>query len=77
MERYEVILGPNSKQLWVYDNIRDEYIDPPAKVLEKLDADFEWNDWEGKQDALYQIVIQEPDWLYDEEYIYSAEEFEI
>ena len=77
MERYEVMLGPNSKQLWVYDNVRDAYIDPPAKVLEKLDADFAWDDWEGKEDALYRMVIQEPDWLNDEEYIYPAEDFEI
>ena len=74
--RYEVMLGPNTKQLWVYDSEKDTYIDPPAKVLAKLDTSF-GDDWETKEDVLYFIVAGEPDWLLDEEYIYPADEIEI
>jgi len=78
MGTYSVVLGPNTKQLWVYDEENDTFIDPPAAVLEALDKEYDWLDWEGKEEALQAILDEdEPDWLFDEEYIYDAEEFEI
>lgn len=35
--RYLVDLGFNTKQLWVYDEKEDVYIDPPAELLNELD----------------------------------------
>jgi hypothetical protein len=78
MGTYSVVLGPNTKQLWVYDEENDTFIDPPAAVLEALDEEYDWLDWEGKEEALQAILDEdEPDWLFDEEYIYDAEEFDI
>ena len=68
-ERYEVLLCPNTKQYWVYDNLLDVYIDPPAEVLDKVE-----NAW-GTDEAehiLYQEIRKEPDWLNDREYFYDS-----
>ena len=72
--RYDTLLGFNTKQLWVYDNEEDVYIDPPAEVLDSLP---EWNLVDGSEEAeaeLYRIVNEEkPDWLFDKDYWYDAE----
>ena len=72
--RYDVLLGFNTKQLWVYDNEEDVYIDPPAEVLDNLPA---WNMVDGSEEAeaeLYRIVNEEkPDWLFDEDYWYDGD----
>ena len=77
MGRYSVTLGPNTKQLWVYDSEKDAWIDPPAEILDELDDKFDWDQWDEKEDALQKIVNEEPDWLFDEDYTYDAEETEI
>lgn len=70
--RYEAILGFNTKQWWVYDNEEDTYIDPPSSVLESL------SDETGiAEEQLNNLLVHEPDWLNDEDYIYAAEETEI
>ena len=75
--RYTVTTGPNTKQLWVYDEVKDAYIDPPAKVLDKIDEEYDWNDWDGKERALEEIVEQNPSWLNDEDYTYPADDYDI
>ena len=71
MERYEVSFGPNTKQLWIYDNDKEVFIDPPLEVLYKLDEDFgkEWS--QEKEEELLKIVNEKPDWLFEEEYWYD------
>ncbi len=32
--RYEAVLGPNTKQFWLFDSAEDVYIDPPLNILE-------------------------------------------
>lgn len=69
--RYEVVLGFNTKQWWVYDNKCDVYIDPPASVLDSLP------DWrkepEKSHDEFQKIIDTQPDWLNDKEYWYDGE----
>lgn len=69
--------GFNSKQLWVVDDDNGTYIDPPKAVLDEIDKRFDYWDWESKKEALDKIIETNPDWLYDEEYTYSMEEYEI
>ena len=71
------VTGFNSKQLWVYDEENDMYIDPPAEVLDEIDSQTEPRDWEAKEVLLDEILETNPDWLQDEEYTYSAEDFDI
>lgn len=68
--RYEAVLGFNTKQWWVYDNKEDTYIDPPAKVLEGLSEEPDI-----AEEQLNNLLVHEPDWLNDKEFIY--EEIEI
>ena len=73
--RFEAMIGFNTKQPWLYDNIRDVYIDPPAEVLDSLP---DWReDSEKTEEALLEICKSEPDWLFDREYWYDDEDFEI
>lgn len=65
----DVMLGPNTNQLWVYSNGVDRYIDPPKAVLDELDE--KYDDDEAKEAALQIIVDRNPDWLYEEEYWYD------
>lgn len=70
-DRYEAVFGPNSKQLWLYDNINDTYIDPPKAVLEELDAirfagGTETSEsLEAAEAKLEEIARGNPDWLHD------------
>ena len=73
--RLDVMIGFNTKQPWVYDNIRDVYIDPPAEVLDSLPN---WREDSDKtEEALLEICKTEPDWLLERQFWYGDEDFEI
>ena len=68
-DKYSALLGFNTKQLWVYDEENDVYIDPPAEVLDALPED-----QEEAEKELARIANEEnPDWLLDEDYWYGGE----
>jgi hypothetical protein len=69
--RYLVDLGFNTKQLWVYDEKEDVYIDPPAEILDELDK----LDFDEAEERLTQIANADPtpDWLFDKDYWYDGE----
>lgn len=67
--RFEVFVGFNTKQIWIEDQAFNVLIDPPKSVLESLPDWRDGNsDWEEK---LYDILLTDPDWLYDREYWYD------
>lgn len=67
--RYLALLGFNTKQLWLYDEEDDVYIDPPAEVLDNLPEDTD-----AAQTELARIANKEnPDWLFDEDHRYDGE----
>ena len=75
-DRYLPVFGPNSKQLWVYDEQEGVFIDPPAVVLDKIDD--ATDDLEEKERLLYEATIEEakkPDggWLMEKEYWYDGD----
>lgn len=72
------VTGFNTKQVWVYDEEHDSFIDPPASVLDVIDEQVEdsW-DFEEKENLLNVILESNPDWLQDSDYSYSAKNFEI
>jgi len=72
-EDLDVVLGFNSKQWWIYSNTYDVYIDPPSEVLNAIE---EYSSDE-QEEALDKIIETIPDWLYDVDYWYDAEEYEI
>lgn len=69
--RYLVVLGFNTKQLWVYDEKEDVYIDPPAELLNELDK----LGFDEAEEQLTQIAnaAPTPDWLFDKDYWYDGE----
>ena len=75
-DRYLPVLGPNSKQLWVYDEVEGMYIDPPAAVLDEIDA--ATDDIDEAERLLLEMVVDEaakPDggWLMEREYWYDGD----
>ena len=71
------VTGFNSKQLWVYDEEHDTYIDPPLTVLNEIEAKTEWRDYDAQEALLNEIIATDPDWLQDEEYTYPADDYDI
>ena len=73
---YLILLGPNTRQWWIYDEVHDCYIDPPADVLQEIkeerhDANGVLKDaFESEEEKLRQIVSENPDWLKDVDYWY-------
>lgn len=69
--RYLVVLGFNTKQLWVYDEKEDVYIDPPAEILDELDK----LGFDEAEEQLTQIANADPtpDWLFDKDYWYDGD----
>ncbi len=67
--KYMALLGFNTKQLWLYDEENDVYIDPPAEVLDSLPED-----QDEAETELARIANEEnPDWLLDEDYWYDGD----
>ncbi len=80
MGRYMALLGPNTKQFWLYDEENDTYIDPPANILERADeiafANGETADSiDAAESYLEELAEKELDWLHDGNE-YDADELE-
>ena len=77
IDRYEALCGPNTHQLWIYDNETNEFIDPPADVLDSLD-DMDLDDAERELErlAVEQAKLPDGGWLNDG-YRYDADSIEI
>lgn len=74
------VTGFNTKQLWVYDEEHDTYIDPPKDILDEIDTktkNSEVTDYSEKEALLEEVISTNPDWLQDEEYTYNADEYDI
>ena len=70
--------GFNTKQVWVYDDEHDTYIDPPKEVLDRIDAQVDdWWDFSKKEELMDEEIATNPDWLQDEDYTYPADDCEI
>lgn len=65
--RYMAILGPNTNQWWVYDDVRDVYIDPPKSVLDQLAK----LDIAEREARLMEVIKAEPEWLNEEDHHYD------
>ena len=61
--KYEVMLGFNTKQWWIYNNDTDMYCDPPAHILDQVKQHSP--DINVQQAYLERIVATNPDWLQD------------
>ena len=80
--RYTAMLGPNTKQFWLYDEEDDLYIDPPKDVLNELE-EIRWQGGvetaesiEAAEDRLVELANENPDWLHDDNE-YDPDEIEI
>lgn len=83
VDRYLPVYGPNSKQWWVYDELKDVYIDPPAVVLDtvrmvnahKAGQRRTAEDWDAEREEMYkeiEIAVRSDDnWLDEDEYWYD------
>lgn len=79
LDRYLILLGSNTRQWWIYDEVHDAYIDPPADVLKEIQDDRSFNRgvngilkdaFVKEEAALRRIVSEDPDWLKDIDYWY-------
>lgn len=82
--RYEALMGPNTKQFWLYDNENDTYIDPPTDILKEVNA-IAYKNGEATSDSYDEAqtylegmanTFPEPNWLHDGNE-YNAEETDI
>jgi hypothetical protein len=71
------VTGFNTKQVWVYDNEHDTYIDPPKCVVDEVEEKAGYWNFNGQESLLEEIIATDPDWLQDKEYTYDAEENDI
>lgn len=74
MKNVTICFGYNTKQWWVYDEDRDCFVDPPLSVLNEV---MQLDDQDAQEDRMYEIAQANPDWLYDEDYCYYDEDFDI
>ncbi len=67
--RYSALLGFNTKQVWLYDEVNDCYIEPPSEILEQHP------DEDEAQEYLEEIANSDnpPEWLSDTDYIYDGD----
>ena len=63
-DQYSVMLGPNTNQIWIYNNTRDYYIDPPMSFTNLYPS----KSCEELEDILNK---DKPFWLYDECFHYK------
>lgn len=70
---FEVCYGFNTKQWWILDNERNCYVDVPIEVLDFLKL----FDFKEQAKILEELVSNYPSWLYDEDFCFYDENFEI
>lgn len=79
LDRYLILLGPNTRQWWIYDEVHDCYIDPPADVLQEISQDDRSftrvngvlkEVFNSEEEKLRHIVSENPDWLKDTDHWY-------
>lgn len=70
---FEVRYGFNTKQWWILDNERNCYVDVPIEVLNFLKL----FDFKEQAKILEELVSDHPSWLYDEDFCFYDENFEI
>ena len=76
--RYEVILGFNSGQYWIYDDYLNAYIDAPSEVLNEMAAKIKSLGTEEAERWFFRIVNERtPDWLKDRVHTYYDPDMEI
>ena len=74
--RYSVLLGFNTKQLWVYDEEENVFIDPPSEILNEINKKF--SDIDDEMNYLENICNNDkPDWLNDRDYWCNADNTDI
>lgn len=71
-QRYEAILGFNTKQWWAYDTETGELCDPPTDVLNDI-REHGGETSDEQEDYFNQILASEPSWLNDEGYRFDGE----
>lgn len=76
-EKCMAVTGFNSKQVWVYDNEHDVYIDPPKSVLDEIESKAGYWDFDEQERLMEEVIKTNPDWLQDEAYTYDGETTEI
>ena len=76
-EKCMAVTGFNSKQVWVYDNEHDVYIDPPKCVLDEIEAKVGCRNFDEQERLMEEIIATNPEWLQDEAYTYDAETTDI
>lgn len=69
------VTGFNSKQVWVYDDEHDVYIDPPKCVIDEIEG--KTDSFDEQESLLDEIIETDPDWLQDEAYTYDGETTDI
>ncbi|MBO7212591.1 MAG: hypothetical protein J6V44_16535 [Methanobrevibacter sp.] len=69
------VTGFNSKQVWVYDDEHDVYIDPPKCVIDEIEG--KTDSFDEQESLLDEIIKTDPDWLQDEAYTYDGETTDI
>ena len=74
-DRYLPVFGPNSKQLWVYDEQEGVFTDPPAAVLDEIEA--ATDDLEEQERLLLEAAVEasksDDSWLTETEYWYDGD----
>ena len=74
--KYSVLLGFNTKQLWVYDEEENVFIDPPSEILNEINKKF--SDIDDAMNYLENVCNNNiPDWLNDKDYWFDADNTDI
>ena len=76
-KKCSAVTGFNTKQVWVYDNEHDVYIDPPKSVVDEVEEKAGWRNFDEQERLLDEIIETDPDWLQDEFYTYDGETTDI
>lgn len=76
-KRCMAVTGFNSKQVWIYDNEHDVYIDPPKAVLDEIDEKTDHWDFEAKESLMEDVIATNPAWLQDGAHMYDGETTDI
>ena len=81
MNQYLILLGLNTHQWWIYDEVHDCYIDPPVAILKEIEDERSFSRvngvlkdaFETEEEKLRHIVSEDPDWLKDPDRWYNIE----
>lgn len=70
----KAVYGTHTDEWWIYHDVKECYIELPLCVVDRIKG---MREMESQEDIINEMISENPEWLYDEEFYFHKSWFEI